>query len=228
MTAVLLDFFGTLVGYEPSRVVQGYPATTALLHAAGLDLDEGAWLTRFDDAFERRDVQAVADHVEYTMHDVYAEFAEGVGLDHALADRFVATYLGEWTTAVHLLEGVTGLLATLSGRGHPLVLVTNTHHTAMVHDLLDRFGLDRFFAAVVASDALGVRKPHPRIYETALDAVGGSAEDAVFAGDSFEPDYAGPRRVGIRSFLVDPGARYVAIPAAHRLAHITELADRIG
>ena len=228
MTAVLLDFFGTLVGYEPSRVVQGYPATTALLQAAGLDLDEATWLARFDAAFERRDLQATADHVEYTMHDVYAEFADDLGLHEALADRFVATYLGEWTTAVHLLDGVGDLLGHLAGRGHPLVLVTNTHHAAMVHDLLRRFSLDRYFAAVIASDQLGVRKPHRRIYSVALDAVGASAHDAVFAGDSFEPDYAGPRRVGIRSFLVDPANRYDTVPVADRLAHITELADKLG
>lgn len=227
MTAVLLDFFGTLVGYEPSRVVQGYPATTALLRSAGVDLDEAAWLSRFDHVFEERDVQATVDHVEYTMHDVFTAFAHELGLDRGLGDRFVGTYLDEWVTAVRLLDGVPGFLDRLRIQGHPLVLVTNTHHAPMVHGLLARFGLDPYFDAVIASDVFGLRKPHPSIYAAALDAAGADAPDAVFVGDSYEPDYAGPRRVGIRSFIVDPQSRH-PVPHEHRLAHVTELADRLG
>jgi len=47
----------------------------------------------------------------------------------------------------------------------------------------DREQLDELFDGVVISGDVGIRKPEPRIYELALDAIGLPAEEIVFVDD---------------------------------------------
>ena len=49
----------------------------------------------------------------------------------------------------------------------------------------------------VFSSELGVRKPHPAIFERALDAVGVEAKDALFVGDRLWEDIRGASEVGM-------------------------------
>ena len=55
----------------------------------------------------------------------------------------------------------------------------------------------------VTSARVGYRKPHPAIYRSILTALGVAATEAVFVGDSWEPDVLGPIGVGMRSVLAE-------------------------
>src|SRR5215831_8905236 len=54
----------------------------------------------------------------------------------------------------------------------------------------------------IFSYEVGYRKPDPRIYRTALSALGASPEDAIFVGDGGSDEHTGARAVGLRSVLV--------------------------
>ena len=54
----------------------------------------------------------------------------------------------------------------------------------------------------IFSYEVGYRKPDPRIYWTALSALGASPEDAIFVGDGGSDEHTGARAVGLRSVLV--------------------------
>lgn len=69
--------------------------------------------------------------------------------------------------------------------------------TAEAHDLLARFEIDGCFDSVTTSEAVGYTKPDPRMYETALAAWGGHAEDAVMVGDRYRHDVAGAVDAGL-------------------------------
>jgi putative hydrolase of the HAD superfamily len=69
-----------------------------------------------------------------------------------------------------------------------------------MHDLLD------FFPIRVYSSAVGVCKPHPRIFEEALRQVGVNACEALFVGDIVRKDIVGAQRVGMRAVLRKPQA----------------------
>jgi putative hydrolase of the HAD superfamily len=56
--------------------------------------------------------------------------------------------------------------------------------------------------ATVFSYQLGVRKPDPRIYAHALNAVGVRADEALFVGDGGSDEHRGARAVGITPILV--------------------------
>ena len=141
-------------------------------------------------------------------------------------DELVATYLAEWSTGIRPIDGLAALMDRLTG-GHRLAIVTNTHHPGLVPDLLDAMGLAGAFDAVVTSIEVGWRKPHPAIYRAALDALAVEAADAVFVGDTRAPDYDGPRSIGIRALLIDPGREHGIAPK-DRLDTILELPERLA
>jgi putative hydrolase of the HAD superfamily len=51
---------------------------------------------------------------------------------------------------------------------------------------------------------VGVYKPHPRIFEEALNDLDSGAEETVFIGESFAIDIEGASRVGMTAVLYDP------------------------
>jgi FMN phosphatase YigB (HAD superfamily) len=71
-------------------------------------------------------------------------------------------------------------------------------------------------------------KPHPTIFQTALDRVGVGAGEAAMVGDSPAEDVEGARALGLRAILVDRDDRHpdvegrvtdlYALPAALGLA----------
>jgi putative hydrolase of the HAD superfamily len=79
----------------------------------------------------------------------------------------------------------------------------------LIHDL----ELARHFETLVISSRIGFQKPHPGIFEHALQRVGVTPDRAVHVGDSYKADVMGARRVGIDAVLID---RYSEDPARVR------------
>jgi putative hydrolase of the HAD superfamily len=227
-THLLFDFFGTLVDYSPSRIEQGYPTTHAALSDAGASLRYEAFLSEWDAHWEAFDRRAEDELVEYSMDTLCTSFLSQV-LPQApppqLVSRFRDAYLGEWNAGVRDIPEVHPLLSDLARR-YTLALVTNTHHAELVFGHLRRMKLEQHFAVVVTSVEHGRRKPSPCIFARALRACGGTAERALYIGDSYSADYQGAGAAGLHCLLIDPHRRY-DIPATHRLDGILDLRGRL-
>jgi len=93
-------------------------------------------------------------------------------------------------------------LATLEGRGLRMGCITNTILLDRgIHEALYRLGLVRYFRSAVVSSAMGFRKPHPSLFERALDELGVAPAEAVFVGDRLVDDVSGAQSVGMRAVL---------------------------
>ncbi|MFY1692711.1 HAD family hydrolase [Plantactinospora sp. WMMB782] len=227
-THILFDFFGTLVDYSASRTEQGYPGSYALLRQLGAGLDYPGFLATWSECFAQFDRRSDVDDSEFSMTEVGTAYLTGI-LDRrpapAEVDPFVMEYVREWSTGVRYLTGMAELLTGLS-RDYRLAVVSNTHQPGLVPGQLAAMGLTEHFEVVVTSVELGWRKPHPRIYTAALDALGIDAGSAVFVGDSYGPDFVGPERAGIPAYLIDPERR-TPVPEPRRLDSVFELPDRL-
>jgi putative hydrolase of the HAD superfamily len=62
----------------------------------------------------------------------------------------------------------------------------------------DEAGLTPSTTVTVDSTLVGCKKPDPRIFQAALDALRASPAEAVFVGDSLRRDMAGARGMGMR------------------------------
>ena len=68
----------------------------------------------------------------------------------------------------------------------PLALVSNFYGN--LHVVLREFGLDQLFCAVIESAVVGVRKPDPRIFTLAVEAMHLTPAEVTVVGDSLEKD----------------------------------------
>jgi putative hydrolase of the HAD superfamily len=89
----------------------------------------------------------------------------------------------------------------LRARGLKLGVVSNGPVT--VRDLLAHAKLLPFFDVVIASQAVGVEKPDPRIFRVALEAMDVRAGEALFVGDLYEVDVLGARSAGLKAAMID-------------------------
>ncbi|NUT34904.1 MAG: HAD family hydrolase [Hamadaea sp.] len=228
MTCVLFDFFGTLVDHRPDPR-QGYPRTYLLLREWGADVTYDEFVTAWADVageFERR---AQDDLREFTMPGACGALLSSLLGAEPPADQvatYVDCYVGEWNAGVRHLDGVDAMLRDLAAAGHRLAVVSNTHSPVLVPAHLSALGVAGLMETVVLSVEIGLRKPHPAVYGVALDALGVTAADAVFVGDTYDADYAGPRRLGMRALLIDPEDRFGVSPQ-DRLESVLDVPGRL-
>jgi putative hydrolase of the HAD superfamily len=79
----------------------------------------------------------------------------------------------------------------------PLVLVSNFYGNLSI--VLQEFGLDGIFEAVVESAAVGVRKPNPRIFLLGAEALGLPPSKVTAVGDSLDKDIIPAKQAGCRT-----------------------------
>lgn len=112
-------------------------------------------------------------------------------------------------------DGAVEALERLQTLGIVLGLVTNGTVRSQGQKL-DVLGLRGYFHVIVVSEAVGVKKPHPAIFQHALAGVGIPAEHAWFVGDHPENDILGASRAGLRTVWL---ACVHTWPAEHALPH---------
>jgi putative hydrolase of the HAD superfamily len=96
------------------------------------------------------------------------------------------------------------MLTELRVRGYKLGLITNRSNVLGFYELLDKTGLRPYFDLTLASGEVGVRKPEPGIFDTAMDQLGAQASQSVYVGDNYWADVVGAEQAGITPILYDP------------------------
>lgn len=124
-----------------------------------------------------------------------------------------------------LYPDVLPTLQTLRERGFRLGVVSNWEE--WLEDLLLALEVHALFDVIIASGPFGRAKPHPSIFERALELAGGvTPSEAVHVGDSPRDDVAGAQAVGIRPILIDRRGRYPDLPV-ERISTLAELPARL-
>ncbi|HTU63463.1 MAG TPA: HAD family hydrolase [Polyangiales bacterium] len=102
---------------------------------------------------------------------------------------------------VQAAMGARELLAHLRARGIRTALICDTGFTPgrVVRQLLADQGLLELLELTIFSDEIGVTKPHPRAFASALAGLGVAAQGAVHVGDIRRSDIAGARAAGMGS-----------------------------
>jgi len=114
-------------------------------------------------------------------------------------DGAIARYIAPLDAGVVAFDDALDTLEALRGRGLEIGLVSNTVWAGEYHRReMERCGLLCYFDCIVFSAEAGIWKPQPGIYRLCLDALGVSAEEAVFVGDMPEHDIVGAQRAGMR------------------------------
>jgi len=85
---------------------------------------------------------------------------------------------------------------------YALALVSNFTYAPVIYAGLRKLRFSKFFNAVLVSEEVGWRKPHPKIFEEALKRLNKSVEQTVFVGDSPAEDIQGAKDVGMKVVFI--------------------------
>jgi putative hydrolase of the HAD superfamily len=201
--AVLFDVDFTLCRPGPELSAERY-ARIASRHGVVLDA------TRYDDAREAAALNLKRHpellHDESIWHRFTEEIFIGMGGPAEIASECATEIEQGWEVSENfeLFEDAIPVLQELRAARLRIGVVSNG-----VRDLTEfvahhRLGVD----VIVDSRTHGRVKPHPTIFQAALELLGVAAAEAVMVGDSLEEDVEGARALGMRAILVDREDRY--------------------
>ena len=117
-----------------------------------------------------------------------------------LAELFMVT--SHW----HIFPDAYRALEAL--RERDLVVGAVSNWVWNLPELLHALDLVQHFDFIAASARIGYEKPHPRIFEWALEQAKVRPAEAIHVGDHVDADIDGARGVGIDGVLIDRGERY--------------------
>jgi putative hydrolase of the HAD superfamily len=203
--AVFFDVDFTLIYPGPTFQGEGYQRFCA---AHGVDVDPARFLDGVIEASPiLHDDQELAYNddvfLRYTRRIIEVMGGRGDGVAAAAREIYA-----EWAACHHfvLYDDVAPVLRELAARGLKIGLISNSHRS--LASFQEHFELHGLITAALSSSEHGFLKPHPSIFEAALQLVGVAAAESVMVGDSLPHDIEGARRVGMHGVLVrrtEPG-----------------------
>jgi HAD superfamily hydrolase (TIGR01549 family) len=152
----------------------------------------------FDPVFYAADDALVgAIPTTLSFEETVRRLADGVAEALAVRDARVTTRVADrfLADAHRHLRRNHALLERLRPR-YRLGIVSNFYGN--LETVCHNVSIRPLFGVVVDSERVGISKPDPRIFMTALDGLGVMPADAVFVGDSAARDMAGARALGMR------------------------------
>jgi len=126
-----------------------------------------------------------------------------------------------------VLPETVPVLTTLKSAGYSLAVISNSDGS--VEGELQRAGLRKYLDFVIDSAIVGVEKPHPEIFQIALERARLKPQEAIYVGDTYATDIGGAQLAGLRGVLLDRVGAYpeASCPRITSLSHLTALLEKI-
>jgi HAD superfamily hydrolase (TIGR01549 family) len=113
-----------------------------------------------------------------------------------IAERLCRAHMGYLAEQTEMPESHAVLLRRL-GQQYRLGLISNFDHGPTAHQILEREGITSLFDVTLISADFGRRKPHPAIFEEALERFAVDRHAALFIGDTMSEDVSGALSVDL-------------------------------
>jgi len=124
-------------------------------------------------------------------------------VDHQLAKSFGAAYLDLLPQKTALMPHAREVLEHFSMKGCPMAIISNGFKQVQ-YTKLERSGIRHFFQYVIISEEVGVHKPHPEIFRSAVTMLQIDKKECLMVGDDFSKDIEGAQVFGIDQFFYNP------------------------
>ncbi len=215
---MLFDLGDTLWHFPkmpPVDVIRGETVgrITGLLGSWGIGVTEELRFLGRDIRFAVEEETARAFHGD-CLDPGYPDLCRRVAARHGLEltpaqgeELWEAWNLGGAFLGRTLFPDTLDTLRWLQERGYRLGSVTNRGYGGPRFQLEMRdLGLTQLFEVVAVSCDVGYMKPHPRIFQYALDRMAIEPQDTVMVGDSLRADVEGAKTLGITAVWRRPPA----------------------
>jgi FMN phosphatase YigB (HAD superfamily) len=137
----------------------------------------------------------------WTFHTYLLEdLGEDMGVRNALVEN--TRNSANWD---QILRGTRDALVRI-GQNFRIAVISNAD--GGIGRVLSRCGIVDCFESVTDSGIVGVEKPHPKIFATALEAMQVRPDESLYVGDVYSVDYVGARNAGMQAVLFDVAGAY--------------------
>ena len=213
--AVFFDVDFTLIFPGPALMGEGYRRFCA---AHGVEVDPA----RFEQAVEASSL--ILDDVEEQIYndDLFIHYTASIiehmggrGPNVVAAAREI--YAG-WAANHHfeMYDDAAPVLRSLKERGLIVGVISNSHRS--LDAFQEHFAIGEFITTSISSAEHGYMKPHPSIFEAALEQAGVVAGQSLMVGDSLKADVEGALAAGMRAVLLRrSGDKPLHLPAGVRV-----------
>lgn len=206
--AVFFDLGKTLIYPKNPWQPVLFASNTALtenLIAHGVDVDPQtfpyAFVKKLNQYYANREISLREDTTLAMLRDLLAEKGFRNIPDPNLRSALDAKYAITQTNW-YLEADAHTMLRTLKQDGYTLAILSNAADDPDVQALIDQNDLRQYFSYIRSSAACGYRKPHPRIFERAMQHLDLRPEECAMVGDTLNADIKGANALGIYSVWI--------------------------
>lgn len=201
---VVFDLGSTLIRFRgdwPSIYERGLKALVRSLHRSGYSVNGSSFAEGFRKQMQTAQLERRIEHRERTSASVVGELLVELGNSDVKSEHLALALAKMYAVSERYWEPMPGLqetLATLSGKGYRIGLISNASDAPNVWRLIDKAGIRSRVDPIVISAEVGVRKPAVGIFEIVLRSWGLPASEVVMVGDALEEDILGAKTAGMR------------------------------
>ncbi len=186
---ILLDLDNTLYAYAPCHRAGLAAATAAYLRDFDGSKSEEAFIAAYDQgrrAVHQRLSGTASSHsrllyFQAALEEINPELSETLALD------LESAYWNGYLESMALAPWCMGFFEFCRREGKRVTIVTNLT-TQIQMQKLRKLGIEGHIDCLVSSEEIGIEKPDPRIFEYALQKVGGGSDEAIIVGDDQRSD----------------------------------------
>lgn len=131
----------------------------------------------------------------------YEELIKSEGITESVQERADILFLELWCNNDKVLYSeVVEVMKYFKNRGFKIGVISDTSPSLRI--TLENLGLGEYIDSYTCSDIVGVGKPDPLIYNTALESLNVSAEESLYV-DDYDVEADGARALGFTSFNIN-------------------------
>jgi HAD superfamily hydrolase (TIGR01549 family) len=203
--AVFFDFLGTLIYFERLTVEESIKSILDSLKNDGLPFDYDTFYPPYKDTTQRYWDSRRGDEELYNkfwIADTLKALDVEVDPNGPVISRAVEAYFEPFHQVMKPIPGALETLKALIGR-YRVGLISNFTYSPTVVRALTETGLDSYMETVVISADLGLRKPNPMIFRTAMQNLElTDPAKILFVGDDVDADIMGAVKAGMAPMLI--------------------------
>jgi putative hydrolase of the HAD superfamily len=203
--AVITDYIGTLTNARKYSLETSRKKLHRILTEAGFETRLDAFLAAYNKAHEKYRIVRYKKLREVTNAVWVSGALNALGYETNAEDPRIKAALNvffqDYVDTLELRPHAKSLIRKITEKCK-LGLVSNFTYAPVIYASLRKLGINQFFNAVVVSEDSGWRKPHKRIFQTALQRLRATAEETVYIGDSPLEDIEGAKTAGMKTVFV--------------------------
>lgn len=179
--------------FEREKIQEKYQLDFEDFHREYFTINEHLWAQIRDGVIDKEYLR------KHRFYDSFLFF--GID-DFELAQYFEKHFLDEILAFNHLVDGCNEILDYLKDKGYILHVLSNGFQE-VTHRKVKESGIASYFDTITSADELHIRKPHPEIFQWALDKASADKSESLMIGDDWIADVEGAQSFGMKVIFFD-------------------------